>query len=38
LFLETPVAVYELRENWPQTPAASPPATATARAESGGSI
>jgi NADH-quinone oxidoreductase subunit H len=27
LWIETPVAVYELRENWPTTPAAAPPAT-----------
>jgi NADH-quinone oxidoreductase subunit H len=35
LFLETPVAVYELRENWPEAPAPNPPETVAANFERG---
>ena len=35
LLLETPVAVYELRENWPEAPAANPPATVAANLQRG---
>jgi NADH-quinone oxidoreductase subunit H len=35
LILETPVAVYELRENWPVAPAANPPESVAASLERG---
>jgi NADH-quinone oxidoreductase subunit H len=35
LWLETPVAVYELRENWPAAPAVAPPATVASNLERG---
>jgi NADH-quinone oxidoreductase subunit H len=35
LVLETPVAVYELRENWPAAPTANPPATVATNLERG---